>query len=413
MTYALLTIGTELTRGDLFNTNASWLAAQLSALGHEVTTMLTVDDDDERLTQAIKSLVKNHECLICTGGLGPTSDDLTTACAAQALNLPLERDADSLQRISERLEARGLKMTASNEKQALLPRGSTLLGNTHGTAPGFAARFADCLAVFMPGVPAEMRPMFQDSVVPLLRAPEHPVATARLRTMGTPEAQINDRLSDLEALYPVSLGYRASNSEIEVKVQYRGEPGSSTQKAQEEAEKVADVVAERLADAVYARGQTTLAEELGRALLEAKLSFGLAESCTGGLVSHMLTKVPGSSRYYWGGICSYDNRVKQGLLDVPKEVLQQHGAVSQQVVELMARGARRRLGVDVALALSGIAGPGGGSADKPIGLVHWAIADEHGTTSDRRVFAGDRLGVQKRAAIHGLWRTLLHLRNRA
>ncbi len=403
MTCALFTIGTELTRGELHNTNSGWLAAELSELGYEVTEMVTVDDDDPRIESTLKRLTNAHEFVITTGGLGPTTDDRTSACAAAAFGLALVRDEQALESIRALFLKFGVEMSSSNEKQADFPEGATVLFNSIGTAPGFMIKTPTAQAFFTPGVPSEMKAMFEHEIVPLLPPVKSPVATARLRCFGMPESQVNDKLQGIEEEHGVIIGYRASQSEIEVKVLTHGRESESREELQARAEKVADICVERLGDVVYGRGFTSLTAELGRLLRAQGRSLGLAESCTGGLVSELVTSVSGSSAYFQGSIVSYSNTVKQSVLGVPLSVLEAEGAVSESVVCAMAEGARRTLGADVALSLSGIAGPTGGTADKPVGLVHWAVSDEQGTYAFQRVFRGDRAQVQRRAALSGLW----------
>lgn len=403
MTCALFTIGTELTRGELHNTNSGWLAEKLSELGYEVTEMLTVDDDDERMIESLRRLSAKHQIVITTGGLGPTTDDRTSACAAQAFNQPLTRDEKCLDEIRQLFESHGRVMSPSNEKQADFPEGAQVLPNARGTAPGFYLEVDDSHLFFTPGVPGEMKPMFEQHIVPLLPPPERQVATARLRTFGLPESQVNDLLAGLEEDHQITIGYRASHSEIEVKVLAQARPAESQDALQKRAEAVADLVEQRLGEAVYARGKSSLPAEIGRQLMAKGASLGLAESCTGGLVAELITQVPGASSYFHGGIVSYSNAVKEKLLKVDPQLLVAHGAVSEEVVRAMAEGARSALNVDYSLSLSGIAGPGGGSEEKPVGLVHWAVAGPTGVFAFQRVFRGDRSQVQRRAALSGLW----------
>ncbi len=403
MTCALFTIGTELTRGELHNTNSGWLAAELSELGHEVTEMVTVDDDDPRIESTLKRLTRAHEFVITTGGLGPTTDDRTSACAAAAFGLSLVRDEQALESIRALFLKFGVEMSTSNEKQADFPAGATVLFNSIGTAPGFMVKTPTSQAFFTPGVPSEMKAMFEHEIVPLLPPVKRAIATARLRCFGMPESQVNDRLQGIEQEHGVMIGYRASQSEIEVKVLTQSRDNEAREELQARAEKVADICVERLGDVVYGRGFTSLTAELGHLLREQGKTLGLAESCTGGLVSELVTSVSGSSAYFQGSIVSYSNKVKQSVLGVPLSLLEAEGAVSESVVRAMAEGARRTLGADVTLSLSGIAGPTGGTADKPVGLVHWAVSDEKGTHAFQRVFRGDRAQVQRRAALSGLW----------
>lgn len=403
MTIALFTIGTELTRGELVDSNSAFLADALTALGFEVAEMLTVDDDDERIVSALVRLARIHRIIVCTGGLGPTTDDRTSACVARAMNVPLVRNQEAHRSLISTLQARGRAISPSNEKQVDFPEGATVLSNPCGTAPGFLVDIGKAACFFMPGVPTEMQAMFEREVLPRLPQPETRVLHRRLRTFGLPESEVNDRLQGMEETYGVQLGYRASNSEIEVKILTKTRPAEAPEAFSARAEAARLAVLQRLGAAVYAEGTVRLPEALGLLLKEAGWTFGVAESCTGGLVSELMTSVPGASEYFFGGITSYANSVKEGLLAVRRDTLQDVGAVSEEVARQMAEGARRILGVDIALSLTGIAGPGGGSAEKPVGLVYFAIATPDGTVSDRRVFRGDRRQIQMRAALTGLW----------
>jgi len=403
VTIALLSIGTELTRGELVNSNASWLADQLVTLGHEVTEIVTVDDDDGRIVQTLLRLADVHTAVISTGGLGPTTDDLTTACAAHALGVELVRDARSLMRIEGLFAARNIAMQPSNAKQADFPAGALVLDNDLGTAPGFAIELSGCRAFFTPGVPSEMRAMFDGRIAALLPAPEAVVAVRKLRTYGMSESKVNDLLAGIEEEHAVTIGYRASHSEIEVKVLARRRSAETDEETAARAEQVKNLVRARLGDIVYSEGSTTLPAVLGQLLLKKRMSLALAESCTGGLVSELVTQVPGASAYYQGGVCSYSNGSKTALLGVPAALIDEHGAVSEPVALAMARGAQRAFGADVALAVTGIAGPSGGTSEKPIGLVHWAVAFGDSLVHESRVFSGDRSQIQRRAALSGLW----------
>lgn len=400
MTAAVLCIGTELTRGELTNTNASWLAEQLTRIGLEVTAVDCVDDDRERIEACLRRLSAAHRVLVCTGGLGPTTDDITTECAARVAGLELVRDQPSLEHIERLLARFGRKMAASNAKQADFPAGARILPNPNGTAPGFHVRLLGANAYFMPGVPREMKAMFDADIAPHLGAL---VSEARhqivLRTFGLPESEVNDRLAGVEATFGVVIGYRASLPEIEVKVLAKAE---SAEEARALARSAADEVRSRLGDHVYGEGFSSLPEHLGKLLAERGLTLAVAESCTGGLAAELLTRAPGSSRYFVGGVVAYANSAKTQLLGVPTELIAQHGAVSAEVARAMAEGVRERLGADIGLAFTGIAGPDGGSEQKPVGLVHWAVARASGSEQRERVFIGGRDDIRRRAVFAGL-----------
>jgi nicotinamide-nucleotide amidase len=260
-----------------------------------------------------------------------------------------------------------------------------------------------CRFFFMPGVPAEMEHIFETEITPLLPAPARNTLCRRLRTFGLAEVEVNDLLVGIEEAHAIVLGYRASHSEIEVKVLADSAREMPPTDLAARLETAVREVHRRLGSAIYAEGTTTLSEAVGALLREKNLTLGLAESCTGGLVSQLLTAVPGASTYYRGGLVSYDNSVKESLLGVGSGALETHGAVSEVVAEQMAEGARRTLSVDIALALTGLAGPGGGTPNKPVGLVHFAVATSSGIHTYHQVFRGTRSQIQRRAALFGLW----------
>jgi competence/damage-inducible protein CinA-like protein len=401
MTCAVLSIGTELTRGELVNTNAAWLAAGLTDVGFEVVEQSVIDDDKARIVATLDRLARGAKVLVCTGGLGPTSDDLTTESVASALGVPLERDEPSLDAIRRRFEKLGRTMSATNAKQADFPRGATVLPNPIGTAPGFMVELRGARAFFLPGVPREMTRMFDDQVLPRVReiAPNdsHQI---RLRTFGLPESVVGERLSGVEDSFPgVTIGYRAHFPEIEVKVLARC---SDNRAAHELAERAASEVRVRLGDVIYGQGEDTFAGVVGRALRTRGWTLAIAESCTGGLVGTMLTKEPGASDFLLLDAVTYANSSKQAVLGVDEDALRGHGAVSAEVATRMADGARRVSGADVALAITGIAGPTGGSETKPVGLVYLAVSTAKGTTVEQRNFPGERLWIQTLAAYAGL-----------
>ncbi|HEX3774208.1 MAG TPA: competence/damage-inducible protein A [Polyangiaceae bacterium] len=400
-TAAILCIGTELTRGELQNSNATWLAEALTTIGFDVLAVDCVDDERGRIERALDRLSRVHDVLVCTGGLGPTTDDITTECAARLAGVELERDAQSLEYIRERLSRFGREMAPSNAKQADFPRGSRILPNPNGTAPGFELKLGGALAYFMPGVPFEMKAMFDShvapSITPLLRDRHFQLL---LRTFGLPESAVNDRLAGIESEFDVTIGYRATMPEIEVKVLARAE---SLETARERSVRAAQIVRARLGDEiVFGEGTTRFPEAVSRLLETRGLTLGLAESCTGGLVAELVTAHPGASAVFRGGAVTYANETKTSLLGVPESLLAAHGAVSSEAARSMAEGALRTFDVDIALALTGIAGPGGGTPEKPVGLVHYAVATRAGVSDVRVVFSGNREQIRRRAAFAGL-----------
>jgi nicotinamide-nucleotide amidase len=401
MTCAVLSIGTELTRGELVNTNAAWLAASLTDLGFDVVEAVVVDDDKARIAATLQRLGAVASVLVCTGGLGPTTDDLTTAAVAETTGVALVRDEPSLEHIRRRLAKFGRTVSETNAKQADFPEGAEILANPVGTAPGFMVRIGGAQAFFMPGVPREMKHMFEEQIVPRIRAlAPNDSYQVRLRTFGLPESTVGERLADIEGTFPgVTIGYRAHFPEIEVKVLARS--GSQTD-ARDLCERATQEVRQRLVDVVYGESEDTFAGVTGRLLRGKGYTFAIAESCTGGLVGHMITREPGASEYLLVDAVTYANSAKTRLLGVGEEVIRGHGAVSGEVACAMAEGVKHVSGADVALSLTGIAGPTGGSDEKPVGTVFIAVAWPGGVKVIERHFPGDRHQIQTLAAYAGL-----------
>lgn len=401
MTCAVLCIGTELTRGELVNTNASWLGSALTDIGFEVIESVVVDDEKKRIIQALERLGRSVAVIICTGGLGPTTDDLTTEAAATALGVRLLRDEASLDHIRRRFEKFNRVMGESNAKQADFPEGSVILPNPIGTAAGFSLRIGNAVAFFMPGVPTEMKRMFEEQVAPRIRplAPND-AYQIRLRTFGIGESTVGERLTGVETAFPgVTLGYRAHFPEIEVKVLARGVSHAA---ARDLCERATVEVRSRLTDVVYGEADQSFAGVIGRALRTKGYTLAVAESCTGGLVGHMITREPGASEYLLVDAVTYANSAKTKLLGVGEDVIRGHGAVSSEVAAAMAERVREISGADVGLALTGIAGPTGGSEEKPVGTVFIAVCWAGGLQVKECHFPGERHQIQTLAAYAGL-----------
>lgn len=402
MTAAVLSIGTELTRGELVNGNAAWLSERLTSLGLEVTEQRTVDDDAPRIVEVLRGLGDRHRFVVVTGGLGPTSDDLTTAAAAEALGVRLFRDQASIEAIERRFATIGRSMTPSNAKQADFPEGATVLSNPIGTAPGFALTIGRARFFFMPGVPAEMRRLYGDHVEPAI-APqvERRSHQVRLRTFGMAESAIGEKLAAIEHEEKlVTIGYRATFPEIEVKVLARG---ASESEAEATAARVAERVRAALGAIVFGDGEEAYPAYVGRVLRARGLTLALAESCTGGLVGQLVTSVPGSSEYLLFDAVTYSNASKIAVLGVNEELVRGYGAVSPEVAAAMADGARRIAEADLAVSITGIAGPGGGTEQKPVGTVFLALARKgHPTQGHALKLGGDRERIRMLSAYHAL-----------
>lgn len=400
MEIAVLAIGDELLNGDQPDTNTAAIARQLGEQGLTVRESACIRDREEEIAAAINRLAPAHAAVIVTGGLGPTADDRTARGAARALGIPLSLDPLALRQIRERFQAWERPMHPRDEKQALLPARATVLPNPCGVAPGFHllhARGADLF--FLPGVPAEMTAMLAASVLPRLLAraahlPER--AQQRLTVFGLPETDVEARLVQAGLPAEVELAYTVDFPLVRVRLAAAGP------QARQLVDR-AEVSARRaLAEHLVALGEETLAGTAGRLLIAAGLTVALAESCTGGLIAKLLTDRPGASAFLERGAVTYANAAKTGWLKVPAAVLAAQGAVSAECARAMARGVRRAAGTDLGLAVTGIAGPEGGTPDKPVGTVYLALADAAGERVEAFRFRGDRDQVRQRSACTAL-----------
>lgn len=398
MNAAVLSIGTELTRGELVNGNAAWLGEQLTLLGLDVVEHVVVDDDERRIVAELRRLGDQVKVLVATGGLGPTTDDLTTQAVAKALGVGVFRDEASLERIRQRWASFGRPMPESNVKQAEFPEGAEILPNPGGTAPGFAVQLGDARSFFLPGVPAEMRQIFQESIVPavapLVKRTAHQI---HLRTFGMTESQLGEILAPIEREHEgLVIGYRAHFPEIEVKVFVRADDEVA---AEAGARRAAAKIRERLGDTVYGEREETFAGSVGRILRDRRLTLAVAESCTGGMIGEMLTTTPGSSDYFLLDAVVYSNAAKSKVLGVSTDTLRAYGAVSSECAAAMAEGALRLAEADLAVSVTGIAGPGGGTDDKPVGTVWFGLSRRGGpTVTKRRMLPGDRERIRTLSA---------------
>jgi nicotinamide-nucleotide amidase len=389
---AILAIGDEIVAGLTVDTNSGFLADRLRAVGVDPVGGFAAPDDEAAIVRAFERALEDADVAISTGGLGPTADDLTTASVARLAGRALRLDEASLRAIEERFHSVGREMTSNNRKQALFPEGSTVVPNPTGTAPGFICPVErggrTRYVVSLPGVPRETYRMVDETVIPWLAslAPRHRFASRVFSTFGLAESRLDELLTDVLEPGEARLAFRAAFPRIQARVTVDG-PAEADLDAR--LDDIEGRVRERLGTHLYAVGDEGIEETLGRLLRERRLTLAVAESCTGGLIGHRLTDVPGSSEYFVLGVVTYSNEAKQQLLGVRPETLAEHGAVSTQTAEEMAQGARRLGGAELGLATTGIAGPGGGSADKPVGTVCIGLAWEGGVWSHRYQL-GDR-----------------------
>jgi competence/damage-inducible protein CinA-like protein len=402
MRVELITIGDELLLGFTIDTNSAFLGRELAGLGIEIHRRTTVGDDRAAIAQAVREALDRADGVITTGGLGPTSDDVTMEAVATALGVELERNEGIVARLEEIWRSRGRseKLPPANLSQAMLPRGASILPNNHGTAPGaFVERADKRWVAVLPGVPREMREMFNGSVRDVLAAlapGDTVVRSLAVRTTGIPESRLPALLAELAGgVDGMSLAYLPSVEGVDLRLTARG---SRPAAADERLRAAARKLSARLEPYAYAEGTTDLAEVVLEACRRAGRRLAVAESCTGGMLGQRLTAIAGSSEVFAGGVIAYDNEVKIELLGVDREQLERHGAVSEEVVTAMATGAKRRFGVDVGVAVTGIAGPGGGSAEKPVGTVWIAVATADEIVARQLRLFGDRDEVRRRAA---------------
>ena len=402
MRVEILSTGDEVLLGDIVDTNSAWLCRKLTALGVRPEALSAVGDDIDQIGRQVCAIARRADLCIVTGGLGPTSDDVTAAGCALAAGADLELHPKALASMAEFFSAKGWQLTPENEKQAMSPKGAAMLENLNGTAPGFELKIEGCTFYCLPGVPSEMKAMFKGSVLPTLEkktGARCALLIRRLTVFGLPESEVGRRLSEFSNAYPgIRLGFRAVFPLIEVKlvkaVKKDGPFVSGAQNdAMQDGELSAAVIwtADRLDHRVVSFEGLPLEQEVGRLLRRAGQTLSAAESCTGGLISHMITDVPGASDYFLFSGVTYANAAKVGVLGVSQETLMAHGAVHEKTAEQMATGARRAGGSDWAVATTGIAGPSGGTTDKPVGTVCVGVAGPDGVQARRFVLdTGDR-----------------------
>ena len=420
MQIEIINIGSELMLGRVLNTHQQWLCRQLTDLGYTVARQLAVADESAPVQMVMRESLGRADLIIVTGGLGPTSDDLTRDFIAGLLGVELLVNEEALARISHFFTSRQRPMPESTKVQALVPRGALVLMNAHGTAPGLilsvlAGKFREKATwiVMLPGPPRELRPMFTNQVVPWLGATlpvENEFVCRTLKTTGLGESRVEESIAPhLKHLTDAGLvlGYCARVGEVDVRFVAQG---SGAQQTVSEAE---SVTRRLIGDHVFGVDDDELEESVVRLLTERKLTLALAESCTGGFIAHRLTNVPGASAVLWGGVVSYANEAKMKMLGVNSATLAAHGAVSEEVACEMATGALRISGADFALSVTGIAGPDGGTTEKPVGTVFIGLAERNGTVVKKFLNRFDRETfkyVTSQQALEMLRRSVLRLK---
>jgi nicotinamide-nucleotide amidase len=376
MKIEILTIGDEILSGQILDTNKAWLSEQLWQNGFEVRWHTGIRDDEVSIVDAITRAQERADAVVVTGGLGPTADDFTIEIAARAFGVSCDYDAATIEHLQKLYTKRGRALSENNRKQALIPKGGKALFNRIGTAPGVFFPFGNVPFYFTPGVPTEMKAIYTDHILPdlLARRPEPVVyATCQLRTFGCPESELDNKLRDLYEnrlnIANVRVGFRVAFPDIFIKLSAWEKTAAAAQAALND---VREKVIERVGSYVYADDERTLEHVFVAAMRENRKTVAVAESCTGGLIANRITNVSGASDIFLGGVVSYANAVKQTVLKVPASILEAHGAVSAECAEAMVRGVQRLTQAEVCAAVTGIAGPTGGSNEKPVGTVHIA-----------------------------------------
>ncbi|HEX3043780.1 MAG TPA: competence/damage-inducible protein A [Bacillota bacterium] len=408
----IICIGTELLLGQIVDTNAAYLAKRLAGLGIDLFYKTTVGDNLERVTAALRQAWERADLLILSGGLGPTQDDLTREGVARLLGEELQFNEEAWGQVCAYFNKVRRPIAESNRRQAMFPKTGQIILNIHGTAPGLLVEKEQHYLIALPGVPSELTGMWEREVEPylkkLLARENNPVLSSRvIRMVGIGESVMEERIMDLikNQTNPTIAPY-AGKGEVTLRV-----TAKSTEEAYNQqiiAETIARIT-ERLGSYIYGFDGDNLETVIGRLLKNSKYSLATAESCTGGLIAHRITNIPGSSDYFLGGVNSYSNELKVKLVDVPAETIQKYGAVSSETATAMAIGIRKKTGAGIGLAVTGIAGPGGGTPEKPVGLVYFAVSSNEGTTSESRIFPFDRIGNKEasaQAALVLLWQRI-------
>lgn len=404
----IIAIGSELLLGGRLDTNSLFLTEALASAGIEVRFKSVVGDEEADIVEAIRTASGRADVVVLTGGLGPTLDDRTRQAVACATGRPLSRRAEALEGMRRRLAVWGRTPTAAQLRQGFIPSGADVLANPVGSAPGFYLKWKGCVLVALPGVPSEAKQMFAVAVAPRLaresaaRGQQGRIERRMLQTFGLTESDLDLRLKGLvRAESGVRLGLLASPLGVMVSLTTCGIAPKANMKGESTLDRLAKAVRKRIAAYVYAEGDEAMEEVVGRHLVSNQLTLAVAESCTGGLIGHRLTQVPGSSTYLDRVVVCYSDQAKIELLGVPKRLILRHGAVSAEVGAAMARGIRLRSHAGVGLSVTGIAGPRGGTAQKPVGLVYVGLnAGRSGQSSQIREFRfhGDRHSIKLRAS---------------
>ncbi len=399
----ILSVGTELLLGEIADSNAQYISQRLKESGVDVYRRVTVGDNLARLSGAFKEAMERADIVIATGGLGPTSDDLTAQALASAMGRKLLFHEGAWESIAKRFQTLDRVPSESQKKQAFIVEGGSFFENPEGTAPGQFILYEGKIAALLPGPPREMVPMFENSLVPLIRREFPnlvPLWIKDLRLAGLPEASVGEMLGDLMESSNPSVAPYAGLGEVRLRIAARGDDPEDTYRIGHAMEAC---VRERLKDYIYGKDQETLEEACGHLLARGGWTLAVSESVTGGLVSHRLTQVPGSSRYFKMGIVAYHPSVKSTVMGLARDAVIKNQAVNPEVAKAMAENVRALAGTKIGLSTTGFAGPEGGTSEEPVGTVYTGLSYPGGTIAHRRIFSGSRARVKEYAAGRALY----------
>lgn len=401
MNAEIIAIGTEILLGDIVNSNAQYLAQELAALGIDMYYQQVVGDNEKRIVHAFDEAYSRSDIIITTGGLGPTDDDITKEVAAKYFNKELLQDEESIEKIKGYFKFRQRKMTENNLKQGLIPEGAIIINNNNGTAPGVIIEENNKIMIILPGPPKEMKPMFEENVKPYLQKKADSVLVSKMiKILGIGESAVAEEVKDLmDAQTNPTIAPYAKEVGVMLRVTAKAE-------SQEEALKlispIEEEIKERLGDNVYATEDIAIEDVVAKLLIEKKLTISTAESCTGGMIAGTLINYPGISEVFLEGAVTYSNEAKHRRLGVKNETLDKYGAVSEETAREMAIGIANTAGTDVSIVTTGIAGPDGGSEEKPVGLVYIGVYVQGEVIVQKHIFNGNRSRIRLQATITGL-----------
>ncbi|MBR9999474.1 MAG: competence/damage-inducible protein A [Cyclobacteriaceae bacterium] len=403
ITASVITVGTEILFGLILDTNSQFISNALTGIGVRVVLKSSVGDERKKILEMLKYASTKSTLVLITGGLGPTNDDITKKCLSEFFDSPLQMNPGALEEVSAYFAKRGIPLTEINRKQAEMPQLARMITNEMGTAPGMWLEKNGRVFISMPGVPHEMHHMLMTRVIPDIRGKyQTPVIQHKLiMTAGIGESWLAERISGWEKNLPghISLAYLPGYGQVKLRLTGTSDDAGALQA---ELNEISNDLGKIIPEYIYGADGLTLEERIGQILTVRQENISLAESCTGGYIGHLLTTVPGSSRYFTGGLIAYHNDIKTGQLAVSEVTLLKYGAVSEETVREMAAGCRKLFNTHYAIATSGIAGPSGGSPEKPVGTIWMAVADESGTVTRKIIIPKDRINTIRYASVASL-----------